>query len=105
MTLFGEDSSAQCGALDTAEDLRSNERARFRTKITISPLGSSLRHTVTLIDMSRDGVYFTTRSQRFEVGAHLRVMLPNSSECVCEVVRMDELPNSGIGVGLRIVSW
>jgi hypothetical protein len=105
MTLFAEDPYALGGALDTAEDLRCNERARFRKKVTISAVGSSLSHTVTLIDLSRDGLYFTTRSERFEVGGYLRVILPNSSECVCEVVRTEELPGAGIGVGLRIVSW
>lgn len=105
MGLFAEDSSALREALDTAEDLRSNERTKFRKKVTISPLGTSLSYTVTLIDLSRDGLYFTTRSQQFELGAKLRVTLPSSSECVCEVVRMEELPGASIGVGLRIVSW
>jgi len=105
MSLFDEDSSALCPDVDVAEDLRCNERAKFRKNISISPLGSSLNYTGTLIDISRDGLYFTTRAQRFEVGAHLRVILPNSSECVCEVVRTEELPGAGIGVGLRIVSW
>jgi hypothetical protein len=105
MSLFEEDSSALFGAVDLAEDLRCNERAKFRKNVSISPVGSSLTFTATLIDLSRDGLYFTTRSQRFDVGAQLRVTLPNSSECICEVVRVEELPSAGIGVGLRIVSW
>lgn len=105
MSLFEEDSSALGGAVDLAEDLRCNERAKFRKNVSISPIGSSLSYTVTLIDLSRDGLYFTTRSQRFELGEQLRVVLPNSSECTCEVVRTEELPSAGIGVGLRIVSW
>jgi hypothetical protein len=105
MSLFSEDSSALWGALETAEDLRFNSRAKFRKKITVCPLGSSLSYTVTLIDLSRDGLYFTSRSHRFEIGTKLGVSLPNSSECVCEVVRTEELPGAGEGVGLRIVSW
>jgi len=105
MSLFSDDSSAVTGALEAAEDLRFNARAKFRKKITVSPLGSSVSYTVTLIDLSRDGLYFTSRSHRFEIGAKLGVSLPNSSECVCEVVRTEELPGAAVGVGLRIVSW
>ena len=105
MSLFEEDSSDLFGAVDLAEDLRCNERAKFRRNVSISPVGSSLTFTATLIDLSRDGVYFTTRAHHFEVGDHLRVTLPNASECICEVVRTEELPSAGIGVGLRIVSW
>ena len=98
------DSDALAGVVE-AEDRRGNSRAKFRKNIRISPLDASGDHVATMTDLSRDGLYFTVRSQDYTIGSQLRITLPNGNECLCEVVRIEKLPSDAIGVGLRILNW
>ena len=89
------------------EDRRSNSRDKFLKHMRIRHLDSSYADEVgTMIDLSRDGLYFTARSKHYEAGMQLRVTLPGSgSECTCEVVRIERLKNGRLGIGVRILGW
>jgi len=88
------------------EDRRYNTRDRLVRDISIQSLDPSQPQLVgTVIDLSRDGLYFTV-SSRFEVGTPLRLRFSSCrSECLCEVVRVESLPQGRFGVGARILSW
>src|SRR5712692_6624313 len=89
------------------EDRRTNSRAKFLKHIRIRHVDSSQADEVgTMIDLSRDGLYFTAKSSHYEAGMQLRVTLPGSgSECTCEVVRIERLKNGRLGIGVRILGW
>jgi hypothetical protein len=95
------------GAALLPEDRRSNTRAKFLKNIRIHHVDSANYEKIgTMVDLSRDGLYFIARSDYFQVGMELRLILPNSdSECRCEVVRTERLPNGRKGVGVRIIGW
>ena len=87
------------------QDRRSNKRVRFSKTAQISQLncsGDSIWGTVT--DLSRDGLYFTSRSDRYEVGMELRLIFePDGSEFCCRVVRTESLPGGRTGVGASLI--
>jgi hypothetical protein len=59
-----------------------------------------------LIDLSRDGLCFTSRFRHYRVGMELQVMFPESrSACSVEVVRTERLPNGRLEIGVRILEW
>ena len=95
----------KAGLLD--ENRRTNSRAKFLKHIRIRHLDSAHADEVgTMIDLSRDGLYFTTRSNHFQAGMELRVTLPGTgAECSCEVVRIEQLQNGRLGIGARILGW
>lgn len=90
-----------------AEDRRINARIKCLKSIRIRHLDSSHDEEVgTMTDLSRDGLYFIARSHHYRVGMGLRLSFPKtSSECTCEVVRIEQLPNGRLGVGVRILGW
>lgn len=90
----------------TEEDRRTNTRTKFLKSIRVRDVAGTLKEEAgTMIDVSRDGLYFTTRSQHYQVGMQLRVTIPETStECTCKVARMEELPNGRYGVGVRLLS-
>jgi len=87
------------------EDRRYSKRIRFHKTVQITPLNDSsesLWGTVT--DLSRDGLYFTSRSNLYKVGMELSLIFENAgSEFRCKVVRLEELPGGRTGVGARIL--
>jgi hypothetical protein len=89
------------------EDRRSNSRAKFRKQIHIRHAAPSVGESSgTVIDLSRDGLYFTTPSTHFQVGMQLQMTFPDSgSECTGEVVRIEALPQGRSGIGVRILGW
>jgi hypothetical protein len=95
------------GALETEEDRRCNERNKFLKPIHIRHVDPPhSQREGTMMDLSRDGLYFTVRSPHYEVGMQLHLTLPHSgSEWTCEVVRTERLPNGGQGVGVRILDF
>jgi hypothetical protein len=109
--------SAHCGTSGVqeqstlVEDRRFNERTRLLTAVQIRQVGAAgtaldCEQYATLIDLSRDGLYFTARSHEYQVGAQLHLTLVESnSECTGEVVRTEALPNGSQGVGVRILAW
>lgn len=96
----------QCDTTTEAEeDRRSNDRARFINHVRIARQNSSDAEEVgTMIDLSRDGLYFTARSHDYPLGTELSVhLLSTGAEWVCEVVRTEMLPNGSLGIGVRII--
>ena len=87
------------------DDRRSNDRAKFLKHIHVRCVNAPHEEeTGTMIDLSRDGLYFTARSRHYRVGMELRLNLPlTNSEWSCEIVRMEELPNGNQGIGVRIL--
>src|SRR5665213_4055893 len=87
------------------EDRRCNGRAKFMKRICIRRAGCSGNEEAgTMIDLSRDGLYFTARSHDYVIGTELRLNLPSTgAEWTCEVVRTEVLPNGSLGVGVRII--
>jgi PilZ domain len=62
------------------------------------------------VSVSRSGVYFQTSETTYEIGMRLFVTMPYSHEAhamtreyLCEVVRVDRLPNGMTGVGFKIL--
>ena len=62
------------------------------------------------VSVSRSGVYFQTSETTYEIGMRLFVTMPYSHEAhammreyLCEVVRVDVLPNGMTGVGFKIL--
>lgn len=90
------------------EDRRSDERTKVLKPVLIRHLNSSPEDEVagTLVDLSRDGLCFTVRSDEYRVGMELHLTFPDAgSECSCEVVRTERLLNGRIGIGARIIGW
>jgi hypothetical protein len=93
-------------AAELNEERRSEARLRVVTTIGIRHLEDSATEKATLIDLSRDGLCFTVRSNAFQVGMELGIVLPRAdSESIGEVVRTQRLPNGRLAVGVRIRSW
>jgi PilZ domain-containing protein len=97
----------ELAALLQDEDRRYCKRIRFTKTVQITPLNDcteSVWGTVT--DLSRDGLYFTSRSNSYQVGMELRVTFqPGAAEYCCRVVRTEELPGGRTGVGACIIRW
>jgi PilZ domain len=95
----------QGGTTEAEEDRRSNDRARFINHVRITRQNSSNGEEVgTMIDLSRDGLYFAARSHDYPIGTVLCVnLLSTGAEWLCEVVRTELLPNGSLGVGVRII--
>jgi PilZ domain len=95
------------GATPEMEDRRLHKRLRVRRTIRVRSLdGASEEETAMMIDVSRDGVYFKVRSDRYRVGMDIQLTFPTAGfQCVCNIVRIEHLPNNMVGVGGLIVSW
>ena len=103
-----ENASAFASTVAGEEDRRSDERTKVLKPMLIRHLNSSPEDKVagTLVDLSRDGLCFTVRSDEYRIGMELHLTFPDAgSECSCEVVRTELLPNGRIGIGARIIGW
>lgn len=89
------------------EDRRCSKRVRLSKTAQISLLSGSAESTWgTVTDLSRDGLYFTSRSNHFKVGMELRLTFePGRVEYCCRVVRIESLPGGRTGVGASVLSW
>jgi len=88
------------------EDRRFNTRVKVLKPVRIRHVDSSHEEAGTVTNLSRDGLNFTARSNHYQVGMELRLTLPYAgSECACEVVRIQQLENGRVGVGVRILNW
>jgi hypothetical protein len=92
-------------ALD--EDRRWNERNKLLKNVRILQMDPSRGEEVgTVIDISRDGLYFTAQSAEYQIGMALRLIVPDAkTACTCEVVRTELLPGGRMGVGVRVFAW
>ncbi len=89
-----------------SEDRRFNARNRMVKDVIVLSLDSSQpKAEGTVLDLSRDGVYFTTACS-YQVGTPLILQFSGvRSECLCEVTRIEQLPQGRFGIGVRILSW
>jgi hypothetical protein len=95
------------------EVMEENRRWDTRTKIMrnvqiryCDETRQNRQELVTLVDMSRNGLYFTTPTQNWQVGMELHLALPTTNkECLCEVVHTKLLRSGRLGVGVRVLSW
>jgi PilZ domain len=86
---------------DTRNKVLKNVQMRYRDEAQ-----QERQELVTLVDISRNGLYFTTTTQSYQVGMELYVTLPNTNtECLGEVVRTRKLQSGRIGVGVRVLNW
>jgi hypothetical protein len=88
------------------DDRRDGSRVKILKQVRISgPDGMPYDEVATVIDLTREGLYLTTRSQ-LNVGTELRLVFPDTgSECTCLAVRVEDLPNGRQGIGVRILGW
>ena len=89
------------------EDRRTHDRLKLMKTMHICCLDSALtQDTVTVVDMSREGLYFTARSGRYSLGMEMKVSIPSLGfEAVCRVVRIEELPSGAVGIGGLVLGW
>jgi|SRR5689334_3559791 PilZ domain-containing protein len=91
----------------SAEDRRTHDRLTLMKTIQISCLDpAGTQETATVVDISREGLYFTVRSRHYQIGMEMRVTIPSLEfEGVCRVVRIEELPSGCLGIGSLILGW
>jgi PilZ domain len=88
------------------EDRRLHRRLKVRKLVSVRASdGSAKEETATMTDLSRDGVYFTVRSAGYQIGMDVQLQIPGSFQCVCNIVRIERLPNRMLGVGALIIRW
>jgi PilZ domain len=90
------------------DDRRWNKRNKLLKNVRIYRQNnpSCPEKTGTVIDVSREGLYFTVQSNDYQIGMELRLIVPEAkTECMCEVVRIETLPGGRTGIGVRVSSW
>jgi hypothetical protein len=89
------------------EDRRTHDRLKLMKTIHISCLDPGLTdETATVVDISREGLYFTVLSRHYRVGMEIRVTIPSLEfEGLCRVARIEELPSGYLGIGSLILGW
>lgn len=89
------------------DDRRDVSRVKILKQARISDLdGTEYAELATVIDLTREGLYFTVRSPLLKVGTELRLFFPDvGSECTCVAVRIEQLPDGRQGIGVRILGW
>jgi hypothetical protein len=94
-------------AIPIDEDRRDDSRVKVLKQVRISDLaGTQFPELATVVDLTREGLYFTTRSSQFTIGTELQLAFPDTgSECSCVTVRVEQLPDGRQGVGVRILGW
>jgi PilZ domain len=87
------------------DERRYNDRSRFQVPVVIRHIdGSGIEHAGLTQDLSRDGLYLAVRARGYSVGMQLRLTMPETqSEWICEVVRVEDLPNGGQGIAVTRV--
>jgi hypothetical protein len=90
-----------------AEDRRTHDRLKLMKTIHISCLDPGLPdETATVVDISREGLYFTVLLRHYHMGMEIRVTIPSLQfEGPCRVVRIEELPSGHLGIGSLILGW
>jgi hypothetical protein len=107
MSWLGYDQGVEPSTL--TQDRRGDDRTRILKSIRVrraDAIENEADQAGTLIDFSREGMLVAMPSDDFKVGMELRLIFPeSSSECSCEVVRAEKLPNGHMALGLRILGW
>jgi len=91
---------------------RSSRRAKIARPVRVRPSDPRDEHFEDVpvsVNASKDGIYFTSRRKSYYKGLRVFVTFPFSSphdpmncEYVADVVRVEELPNSKIGVAVHL---
>jgi hypothetical protein len=94
-------------AVASAEERRTHDRLKVMKTMHISGINSSIsKETATVVDISRQGIYFTVRSSHVHVGMEITLTIPSLGfEGMCRVVRIEDLPNGDVGVGGIVLGW
>src|ERR1700693_2866605 len=94
-------------AIATVEDRRTHDRLKLMKTMHISYFDSELTQEIaTVVDISRQGLYFTVRSGPYCIGMEMKVTIPSLGfEGVCKVVRIEELPSGDVGIGGLVLGW
>jgi len=94
-------------------DRRKNPRCKFNQLMRIRPSNPDRKHfediTVST-NVSRNGAYFHTSEESYEMGMRLFVTMPFSNvpsvincEYLAQVVHIEPLPNGCQGVGIKLL--
>ena len=94
-------------------DKRRSRRAKIAKPLRVRPSEPRDEHFEDLpisVNASKEGIYFQTRREAYYKGMRVFVTFPFSSphdpmncEYVAEVVRVEKLPNSKVGVAVHLV--
>jgi hypothetical protein len=87
------------------EDRRTQDRLKLMKTMHITRIDSQpVQETVTVVDLSREGLYFTVRSHSYRVGMEIGLLIPSLGfEGVCKVVRLETLPSGCMGIGCLLL--
>jgi hypothetical protein len=95
------------------KEQRRSRRAKMAKPIRVRPSDPRDIHFEDLpvsVNVSKEGIYFHTRRETYYKGMRVFVTFPFSSphdplncEYVAEVVRVEKLPNSKVGVAVHLV--
>jgi hypothetical protein len=107
MSWLREVSALETTVQEEDDDRRWDSRKKVLKRVRIRRIDNAQEEEVgTLIDLSREGLYFTARSHQYQPGMELRLIFPDAaSACSCEVVRTEQLANGHLGIGARILGW
>ena len=93
---------------------RRSRRIRIAQPVRVIPCiprGELFEEIATTANVSREGFYFLTERQQYEVGMRLAVVLPYHSppassdrEYLAQVVRVELLENGQRGIAIRLLS-
>ena len=93
------------------EERRESRRTEVSKPVRLRPLDPKYQEEVrATLNASRDGLYFSTWAEHYQIGMRLRVTFPYASVDFCnleyegEVLRIDQLEDSRRGVAIRIRS-
>ena len=95
------------------QEQRRSRRAKMARPLRVRPSDPRDLHFEDLpvsVNVSKEGIYFQTRREAYYKGMRVFVTFPFSSphdpmncEYVAEVVRVEKLPNSKVGVAVHLV--
>jgi hypothetical protein len=93
------------------EDRRESQRTNVSKAVRLRPLDPKYEEEVrATLNASRDGLYFRSWAEHYQIGMRLLVTFPYASVDLCnseyvgEVLRIDQLEDSSWGIALRIQS-
>ncbi len=107
MLMQEESIAANGSSTGSPEDRRTHDRLKLMKTIQINSLDREFPpETATVVDISREGLYFTVRLPHYTLGMKLQVNIPSLDfEGVCTVVRIEQLPGGYLGIGTLVLGW
>ena len=93
--------------IDTDDDRRVHDRLKLMETIHITCFNTERTPEIaTVVDISREGMYFTVRLGHYRVGMEMSVKIPSLGfEGLGRVVRIEKLPNGSFGIGCLVLGW